>query len=153
MQKSQFVYATYIRTTPEKLWEALIEPKFTRQYWFDTHQESEWKPGAPWKALAPDGTVICSGEVVELEPYTKMVLKWRTEKSPEQKAEGYSRMTYQIEKQDVSVKLTVLHEMDVPESKTIKGVSGGWPIVLASLKSLLETGKALEDTLTWKECQ
>jgi uncharacterized protein YndB with AHSA1/START domain len=61
MKKDQFVYVTYIRTTPEKLWKALIEPEFTQQFWCNTTQESEWKPGATWKILMPDGAVADSG--------------------------------------------------------------------------------------------
>lgn len=112
MQKDQFVYVTYIRTTPEKLWKALIEPEFTRQFWCDTRQESEWKPGASWKILMPDGGVADSGEVVEIEPHRWLVLKWRNEFRPELKAEGYSRLTYQLEREGKSVKLTVIHEME-----------------------------------------
>jgi len=98
MKKDQFVYITYIRTTPEKLWNALIEPEFTRQFWFNTTQESEWKAGASWKILMPDGRVADSGEVLEIEPRRRLVLKWRHELGPELKAEGYSRLTYQLER-------------------------------------------------------
>ena len=105
MKKDQFVYVTYIRTTPEKLWNALIKPEFTRQFWFNTTQESEWKAGASWKILMPDGRVADSGEVLEIEPRRRLVLKWRHELGPELKAEGYSRLTYQLEKEGNSVKL------------------------------------------------
>ena len=67
MAESQFVYVTFIRTTPEKLWRALIEPEFTRQFWVDTTQESEWKPGSPWRLVKPNGDTADSGEVVEIE--------------------------------------------------------------------------------------
>jgi uncharacterized protein YndB with AHSA1/START domain len=151
MQKDQFVYVTYIRTTPEKLWKALIEPEFTRQFWCDTTQESEWKPGASWKILMPDGRVADSGEVVEVEPHRRLVLKWRNEFRPELKAEGYSRLTYHLEREGKSVKLTVIHEMEKEGSKFIEAVSSGWPHILASLKSLLETGESLEETREWPE--
>ena len=146
MAESQFVYVTYIRTTAEKLWQALTEAEFTRRYWFDTTQESEWKPGAPWRILFADGRVADSGEVVEIEPHKRLVLKWRNELFPEMTAEGFSRMTYEIEEKGDSVKLTVTHEMDKSDSKFIKAVSGGWPMILSSLKSLLETGQSLETT-------
>ncbi len=149
MQKDQFVYVTYIRTTPEKLWRALTQSEFTRQFWCDTMQESEWKPGASWKILMPDGRVADSGEVVEIEPNRRLVLKWRNEFRPELKAEGYSRVTYELEKEGNSVKLTVIHEIDKQGSKLIEAVSGGWPHILASLKSLLETGESLEETREW----
>src|SRR5262245_42016319 len=83
MANSRFVYVTYIRTTPEKLWQALIEPEFTRRYWCDTVQESEWKPGSTWRIMIPDGRVADSGQVVEIEPHRKLVLTWRNEFKPE----------------------------------------------------------------------
>ncbi len=149
MTKSEFVYVTYIRTTPEKLWQALIEPEFTRRFWSETWQESEWTPGASWKLMIPDGRVGDSGEILEIEPHRRLVLSWRNEFIPEMRAEGYSRLTYELEKQGESVKFTVIHEMEKPGSKLIEAVSSGWPIILASLKSLLETGESLEQTRHW----
>jgi uncharacterized protein YndB with AHSA1/START domain len=115
----------------------------------NTTQESEWKPGATWKILMPDGRVADSGEVLEIEPHRRLVLKWRNEFRPELKAEGYSRLTYELEKEGKSVKLTVIHEMEKEGSKFIEAVSTGWPHILASLKSLLETGESLEETREW----
>ncbi|RYD34654.1 MAG: ATPase [Verrucomicrobiaceae bacterium] len=149
MDKSSFVYATYILTTPEKLWEALTQPEFTRQFFFATVQESEWKAGSSWKMTAPDGTLVDSGEVVEIDPPKRLVLKWRNEFKPELKEEGYSRMTYELEPQGELVKLTVIHEMDRGQSKFIQAVSNGWPLILSGLKSLLETGTPLKETSTW----
>jgi uncharacterized protein YndB with AHSA1/START domain len=144
MAESQFVYVTYIRTTPEKLWKALTEPEFTRRYWMGTTQESEWKPGASWKILFADGRMADSGEIDEIDPPRRLALKWRNEIFPEMTAEGYSRLTYELELTGEAVKLTVTHTMDKSESKFIKAVSGGWPMILSGLKSLLETGKSLE---------
>ena len=149
--KSSFVYVTYIRTTPEKLWRALTEPEFTRQYWCETTQECEWKPGASWRSMIPDGRVGDSGEVLEIEPHKRLVLSWRNEFVPEMRAEGYSRLTYLLEPQGDMVKLTLMHEIDVPKAKFIDAVSGGWPVILASLKSLLETGESLEATRRWPD--
>jgi len=149
MSESSFVYVTYIRTTPEKLWQALIDPEFTRKYWFQAWQESEWKPGASWRLMVPDGRVTDSGEVIEIEPHRRLVLSWRNEFKPELRAEGYSRLTYLLEPQGDTVKLTVMHEIDVPKAKFIEAVSNGWPHILASLKSLLETGASLEATRRW----
>ena len=151
MAESRFVYVTYIRTTPEKLWQALIDPEFTRRYWCATRHESEWKPGAAWQMMIPDGRVADSGEILEIEPPRRLVLSWRNDFNPELHAEGYSRLTYEIEKMEESVKLTVIHEMDRPDSKLIGKVSDGWPLILASLKSLLETGEPLEETRRWPQ--
>jgi uncharacterized protein YndB with AHSA1/START domain len=105
--------------------------------------ETEWKVGAAWKLVDADGEVKDGGEIVEIDPPKRLVLKWRNEFRPELKAEGDSRMTYELELEDGLVKFTVLHEMDKPESKLIRAVSNGWPLILSSLKTLLETGAAL----------
>lgn len=149
--KQSFVYVTYIRTTPEKLWRALTEPEFTRQFWVDTWQDCEWKAGASWRLMIPDGRVADSGKILEIEPHRRLVLSWRNEFRPELQAEGYSRLTYLIEQDAEMVKLTVMHEIERQHSKFIEAVSGGWPLILSSLKSLLETGQSLEATRRWPE--
>jgi uncharacterized protein YndB with AHSA1/START domain len=146
---SRFVYVTYIRTTPEKLWNALIDPEFTRRYWVETWQESEWQKGSSWRLMLPDGRVGDSGEVLEIEPNRRLVLSWRNEFKTELRDEAPTRLTCEIEKQGESVKLTLIHESEAPGSKTIEMVSQGWPMLLSSLKSLLETGDPLEETRRW----
>lgn len=141
---SQFVYVTYIRTTPDKLWEALTSPEFQKQYWFGMHQDCDWTVGAAWKMSFPDGRVADSGEVLEIDPPNRLVLRWRNELSPELNAEGDARCVYEIEQMDESVKLTITHSIDKTPSQFITAVSGGWPKILSSLKSLLETGKPFE---------
>src|SRR5271169_3409737 len=79
MAESKFVYVSYIRTTPEKLWDALTKPEFTRLYWFSAHPESDWKPGSPWKLIFSDGRVADMGEIVESTPPRRLVIKWRHE--------------------------------------------------------------------------
>lgn len=148
-EKPKFVYVIYIRTTPAKLWNALRDPEFTRKFWVETTQDCAWQVGASWKLMIPDGRVGDAGEVLEIVPEQRLVLSWRNEFQPHLKAEGYSRMTYDLEQLDEMVKLTVTHEIDVPNSKLIEGVSGGWPMILSSLKSLLETGESLVATRTW----
>ncbi len=139
--ESTFVYVTFIRTTPERLWSALTEPDFMEEYWFGVHFETEWKPGAAWKMLYPDGRVTDAGEIVEFDPPKRIVLKWRHELRPELKAEGFARCTIELEPVSDAVKLTITHTMDRAESKLIQAVSGGWPRILSNLKSLLETGE------------
>ena len=143
--RSHFVYVTYIRTTPANLWAALTEPQFIRQYWFGFTIECAWKQGSPWKMVRPDGSLTDKGEILEIDPPRRMVIGWHNEWSPEMKAEGPSRCTIELEPVESAVKLTISHEMDRPESKLIRAVSGGWPLILANVKSLLETG---EVTLT-----
>ena len=151
MAESEFVYVTYIRTTAEKLWQALTEPEFTRKFWVDTVQECEWKEGARWTLRVPDGRAADTGEVVEIDRPSKLVLTWQNHLFPEMEAEGFSRMAYVLEAKGEVVKLTLTHTMDMKDSKTIKAVSNGWPHLLASLKSLLETGESLPGTDKWPE--
>jgi uncharacterized protein YndB with AHSA1/START domain len=101
--------------------------------------------------MIPDGRVGDSGEVLEIDPPRKLVLSWRSEFKLELREEGYSRMTYELEQQGESVKLTVIHEMDRPDSQLIEAVASGWPNILSSLKSLLETGESLVETRKWPE--
>ena len=141
MNKEQFVYVTYIRTTPAKLWEALTDPQFIRQYWFNTTVECDWKKGSAWKMVRPDGSLTDTGEILEIDPPRRMVIRWQNEWKPELKAEGPSRCTMELEAMGNAVKLTITHEIDRPDSELITAVSGGWPKVLSNLKSLLEMGE------------
>ena len=138
----RFVYVTYIRASPEKVWDALLQPEFTRQYWFGVAMQSEWKKGAPWQLVYADGRVSDTGEVLEIEKPKRLVIKWRNELQPEMKAEGYSKCTFDLDSADGVVRLTLTHEIGADNSKFIKGISGGWPAVLSNLKSLIETGSA-----------
>lgn len=138
--KSRFVYVTYIRTTPERLWAALTGKQFARQYWRGAWPEADWRVGGAWTLVFPDGRVGDSGEVVTCEPNRRLAIRWRNEFRPELKAEGWSLCTMEIERVDDAVKLTVTHSMDRDGSQFIGAVSEGWPQILSNLKSLLETG-------------
>jgi uncharacterized protein YndB with AHSA1/START domain len=138
--KSTFVYVTYIRTTPERLWSALTSPEFAQQYWRGAHPEADWKLGGSWKLVLPDGRVCDTGEIIAFEPSKRLGIRWRNEFRPELKAEGWSLCTMEIEVVDDAVKLTVTHSMARNASKFIEAVTDGWPQILSNLKSLLETG-------------
>ena len=150
----KFVHVTYIRTTQEKLWDALTKPEFLRVYWGGVVQESEWVKGSKWKMVQADGKVSDAGEILESDPPKRMVIKWRNEAKPEFSSEGNSRCTFTLEPTGDLVKLSVLHEMEipVPGSKFVAAVSNGWPLILSSLKSYLETGVPL-DLKTVKTCK
>ena len=139
---NDFIYTTYIKSTPEKLWNAIINPEFTRQYWGGNANVSDWKPGSKWEHVAGDGqnSVRVIGKVVESVPPQRLVLTWA---DPAQEAD-VSRVTFQIESVGDEVRLDVIHGEFNPGSEMIGKVSGGWPRVLSSLKSFLETGKALK---------
>jgi uncharacterized protein YndB with AHSA1/START domain len=141
--QSQFVYVTFIRTTPEQLWSALTDPDFMKQYWFGTHFQTDWKVGSAWRLTFADGRIADVGEIVAFDPPRRLALKWRNEWKPELKAEGYSHCTMELEPMADAVKLTITHGMDRAESKFIEAVSGGWPRILSNLKSLLETGQVV----------
>jgi uncharacterized protein YndB with AHSA1/START domain len=141
MNRSTFVYVTYIRTTPEKLWSALTDAETMGQYWFGMHQESDWLPGCAWKLVFPDGRIADTGEIVEAERPRRLVIRWRNEFRPELRSEGHSLCTMELEQASGAVKLTITHVMERSDSKFIEAVSGGWPKILSNLKSLLETGR------------
>jgi uncharacterized protein YndB with AHSA1/START domain len=145
MSRSTFVYVTYIRTTPQKLWSALTDPEFMKQYWFGNHCISGWTAGSPWKMVSADGAVLDAGEIVEAEPPRRLVIRWQNQFKPELKAEGDSRCTMELEPSAGSVKLTITHSIEREPSNFIAAVSGGWPKVLSNLKSLLETGSIALD--------
>jgi len=146
MAKSTYVYVTYIRTTPEKLWSALTDAAFIKQYWFGMHCESRFTAGSPWRLVNGDGQLYDSGEIVEAEPPRRLVIRWQHQHKPELKVEGDSLCTMEIEPSGTAVKLSITHTIEREPSKFIEAVSGGWPKVVANLKSLLETGSiALED--------
>jgi uncharacterized protein YndB with AHSA1/START domain len=140
MARSTFVYVTYIRTTPEKLWSALTDAEFMKQYWFGMHCESRWTAGSPWKLVSGDGQVFDSGEIVEAEPPRRLVIRWQNQIKPELKAEGASLCTIELEPGAGAVKLSITHAIEREPSKLLTAVSGGWPKVISNLKSLLETG-------------
>ncbi|MHB8812100.1 MAG: SRPBCC family protein [Steroidobacteraceae bacterium] len=146
MARSTFVYVTYIRTTPERLWSALTDAEFMKQYWFGTHCESEWAAGAAWKMVYPDGRITDAGQVVEAEPPRRLVIRWQNQFRPELEAEGESLCTIELEPIGAAVKLSITHTIERDHSKFIEAVSGGWPKIISNLKSLLETGSvALQD--------
>jgi uncharacterized protein YndB with AHSA1/START domain len=138
---SRFVYATYIRTTPEELWAALTKSDFIKQYWFGVNIETDWKVGSPWKMSYPDGLITDEGEVAECDPPRRLALRWRHKWKPELAAEGEALCVIELEPLDGAVKLTINHTVARTDSKLIEAVGGGWPRILSNLKSLLETGQ------------
>jgi len=141
--KSSFVYVTYIRTTPEELWTALTTTEFMRKYWFGKSFESDWKTGSAWRLVFPDGRIADTGDIIELDRPRRIVLSWRNEFRPELAAEGQTRCAIELEPQDGAVKLTISHTIERADSQFIAAVSGGWPLILSNLKSLLEIGQVV----------
>ncbi|HKE94025.1 MAG TPA: SRPBCC family protein [Povalibacter sp.] len=143
MARSTFVYVTYIRATPEKLWSALTDAEFMKQYWFGTHCASQWTAGSPWKMVYPDGNISDAGEIVEADPPRRLVIRWQHQSKPELKNEGESRCTIELEPFGTAIRLSITHTIEREPSKFIEAVSGGWPKIISNLKSLLETGSVV----------
>ncbi len=135
------LYVTYIRTTPQALWQALTEPERTRRYFFGTAVHSTWEAGAALTYNNPDGSVVVAGEVLEAEPGRRLVMTWQSRWSEELAADPPSKVSWEIEPLGEVCKLTLLHEFD-SETATYHETEG-WALILASLKSLLETGEPL----------
>ena len=143
-EKTSFVYVTYIRSTPEKVFEAITKPEIARRYW--GHENvSDWQPGSGWQHVRADAqrTVNIVGKVLEVSPPTRLVISWA---GPSQAADpaATSRVSFDIAAYDGMVRLTVTHDELEAGSGMDKGIRQGWPIVLSSLKSLLETGQGID---------
>jgi uncharacterized protein YndB with AHSA1/START domain len=142
MSKAKFVYVIYIATTPQKVWQALREGELTRQYW--KHENvSDWQPGSKWELVADDGkrTVKHVGKVLESVPNKRLVLTWGDVADAADEAK-HSRMAIDIETVGEMVRLTVTHDQLTPDME--RKIANGWPRVLSSLKSFLETGHPLD---------
>jgi uncharacterized protein YndB with AHSA1/START domain len=140
MSKPEFVYTTYIETSLENLWQALTDGDFTERYWFGHRVASDWKPGSEYRFTKP-GTNGIEGKVLAFDPPKRLAYSWDS-CSPGLK-ERPSRVTFDLEPRGKVVKLTVTHDDLEEGSQTFRNISGGWPMVIAGLKSLLETGHAL----------
>ena len=157
MAANEFAYTTYVKTTPEQLWTALTDPAFTRRYW-GVELESDWTAGSPVTWTQRGVTIEDPEQVVlEAEPYTRLSYTFHTftpefvqsvglddEFLARVGAERRSKVTFEIEPMGEKVKLTLIHDGFDPDSAVLPLISGGWPVVLANLKTLLETGEPLE---------
>jgi uncharacterized protein YndB with AHSA1/START domain len=146
MKKATFVYVVYIVTTPEVAWKALTQGDVTRQYWGNENL-SDWKPGSKWDHVSIDGshTVLITGKVLEIKPPRRLVLSWAFPAEAADPAKQ-TRVTFELDPIENMVRLTVTHDELDEGSSMQKGIVEGWPRVLSSLKSFLETGRALN---TW----
>jgi uncharacterized protein YndB with AHSA1/START domain len=143
MSKPEFVYVTYISTSPEKLWNALIDADMTTKYWQHVNV-SDWKPGSRWehRGAGKAGELKLVGKVVESDPPRRLVLTWAFP-ADEAHEEKHTRVTFDLEPVAGVVRLTVTHDRLEPGSDMLRGITAGWPKVLSSLKTLLEAGRPL----------
>lgn len=154
MKKPDYVYVTYIATTPEKLWQAIMDTDLMAQWWVDPKggcarvNVSDWKPGSPWAHTRTDGSGIVDivGKVVENTPLKRLVYTWSRPGDVDDESK-HSRVSFDIEQYtDSLVRLTVAHDDLAKDPKMLEGISGGWPTILSNLKTFLETGHALPKT-------
>lgn len=150
MKKPDFVYVIYIEASPEKIFHALTDAETSARYWFHAN-DSDWKPGSPWahRRLDAGREADIVGEVIESDPPRRLVVSWARPADVDDKTR-HSRVTYEIEPIGGSTRLTVIH--DELDEQMKAGVTRGWPAVLCSLKTYLETGEPLEALRNWKEC-
>ena len=143
-EKTSFVYVTYIRSTPEKVFEAITKPEVARRYWGHDNV-SDWTPGSTWQHVRANEqrTVELVGKVVDVTPPTRLVITWANASQAGDPA-SHSRVTFDVAPYDEMVRLTVTHDELEAGSGMAKGIQQGWPIVLSSLKSLLETGQGID---------
>jgi len=145
-EKPRFVYVTYIASTPEEVWRALTDGALTRQYWYGRRVESTWKVGATvtfWYGAAHGEAVSDRGIVLESKAPARLSYTFHVEFMDELSDEHPSRVTFDLEPEGDAVKLTLTHDEFEPGSKVLEGCRSGWPAILSSLKSLLETGEPL----------
>jgi uncharacterized protein YndB with AHSA1/START domain len=142
MSKPEFVYVTYIEATPEKLWDALTSSEFTQRYWWNTSVVSDWKVGSPF-SLVLNGNTTDIGEVLGADRPRRLSYTFQHILNEAARKERPSRVTFVLEPHGKLVKLTLTHEDFADDSVILDGISKGWPAILSSLKSMLETGEAL----------
>ena len=142
MSKPEFVYVTYIETTPEKLWNALTKSEFSERYWWGTKVLSNWKVGSPF-ALVMNGTTTDVGEILEADRPRRLSYTFHHVLSEAARKERPTKVVFNLEPHGKLVKLTLTHEDFEDCSKLLSGISKGWPAILSSLKSMLESGTAL----------
>ncbi len=155
-QKPKFIYVVYIASTVEKVWQALTDPKMTEQYWFGYQISSDWKVGSRYTAGMAGAPPFDKGIVLECDPPRRLSYTWH----PQYEAflhERHSRVTFELVQLESQVQLTVTHDEFDEGSKVFESISGGWPRVLSSLKSWLETGRGLPRSWSdadkkWQTC-
>lgn len=151
MGNPEFVYVTYIATTPEKLWAALTRGEFTKKYWYGRRIESDWTVGSPVSFFDGDSdTLTDSGVVLECDPPRRLVYSFRVEFDAEARKQGHSRVSFTLEPHDGMVKLTLVHDQ-LPDEQAARDFREGWAPILSSLKTMLESGNPLPQLRSFEE--
>ncbi len=144
MTSPEFVYVVVIAKPPEEVWKGLTNPEFTRQYWHKTEVRSDFAVGSAIEFMTGDGHVGCEGEILSATYPTELAYTWRFPRNPETSKEPHSRVTFRLEAIAAGTKLTVVHDQFPSNSKMYDLVEPGWPLVICGLKTLLESGTAVD---------
>jgi uncharacterized protein YndB with AHSA1/START domain/DNA-binding transcriptional ArsR family regulator len=143
IDRPRHVFQVYIRTTPERLWQAIIDPEFTQRYFHRSRVDSSWRTGEPVTYWIGDEVVV-DGSVLAADPPRRLVTTWSFRRQADLRDDPPSRVTWEIEPLGGTCRLTLVHDDFTGETPTFRSVGSGWPLVLSSLKSLIETGQALD---------
>ena len=144
MAESRFLCVTYIRAPAQKVFDALIDARLNEAFWSGYHQQSDWQVGGDYSIVSSDGKAWDTGKVLEFDAPKRICVTWLHQHDAAMKAEGESTCSFDVEALSPELtKLTVTHVMPVADSKLIGAVGTGWPMIMSSLKSLMETGKPL----------
>ena len=147
MSKPEFVYMTVIAATPDDVWNGLTTPEFTRQYWHNTRVRSDYQSGSSIEFLNEDDSVGVAGEILTAERPEELSYTWQfVGAESAARNDPPSRVTFRLEAIGVGTRLTVIHDQLEEGSQTATMVTFGWPHVLSGLKTLLETGRAIDFT-------
>ena len=144
MTKPEFIYVVVIARPPEDVWNALTTAEFTRQYWHKTAIRSEFRVGSPIEFMTEKGHVGCEGEILSADYPAELSFTWQFPRNPDTSKEPPSRVTFRLESIAAGTKLTVVHDRFPDDSKMYELVQPGWPLVICGLKTLLESGKAVD---------
>lgn len=147
MSKPEFVYMTVIAAAPEEVWKGLTTAEFTCQYWHRTRVRGDYRPGGKIEFLNPDDTVGVAGEIIKADPPDELIYTWQfTGPDSIAKDDSPSRVSFRLERINRGTRLTIVHDQLVEGTQTASMIRFGWPHVIAGLKTLLETGEAVDFT-------
>jgi uncharacterized protein YndB with AHSA1/START domain len=144
MSKPEYINEIAIACSPEEVWAGLTSPEFTKQYWHRTEVQSDFSVGSPIRFMLESGEVGCEGEILIANYPFELAFTWRFPNNPETEGEAPSRVTFRLEPIPAGTKLTMIHDHFPVDSKMLGMVREGWPLVLGGLKTLLESGRAVD---------
>lgn len=144
MTRPEYIYVVVIASPPEAVWKGLTSPEFTKQYWHRTNVSSDFKVGSRIEFITEDGHIGCEGEILSVDYPAELSFTWQFPRNPETSMEPPSRVTFRLEPIATGTRLTVIHDQFIDSSKMYELIEPGWPLVICGLKTLLESGTAVD---------